>query len=115
MAGMHATTRIRELYDNFGPRKPTGPTISPLQPHYFLLRTFLDEQDLVIIFNTKRCRFQCDFCDLPLKSSRSFISGDKIIDQFLFVVNELKHSLSIIDRLTISNDGSVLDDSTFPT
>lgn len=34
--------------------------------------------------------------------------------QFEHVVDELKHSLSVLDRVTISNDGSVLDTETMP-
>lgn len=85
----------------------------PTLPHYFLHRTFLGDQDLLIIFNTRRCRYQCYFCDLPYKSTKQHIAGDDIIRQFEHVAFELRHSLSVLDRLTISNEGSVLDSSTF--
>lgn len=108
--------KVRHLYNQFGQRKPMGePATDAREPHYFLHRTFLNEQDLLIIFNTKRCRYQCHFCNLPLKSSTSWISGDDILAQFEYVLDELKHSLSVLDRLTISNEGSVLDAETFPT
>lgn len=107
---------IRQLYDEFGQRKPMGMAASDIhRPHYFLHRTFLDMQDLLIIFNTKRCRYQCHFCELPLKSSTSRISDDDILAQFKYVLYELKHSLSVLDQLTLSNEGSVLDSDTFPT
>jgi radical SAM enzyme (TIGR01210 family) len=75
----------------------------------------MGEQDLLIIFNTKRCRDSCHFCQLPIKCSPIWIPGDNIIAQFEYVIDELKHSLSTFDRVTISNEGSVLDPETFPT
>lgn len=113
---MSLDKKVMRLYNEFGQRKVMGaPAPSVRQPHYFLHRTFLGEQDLVIIFNTKRCRYQCYFCDLPRKSSTSWVSTDDILAQFEYVLNELKHSLSVLDRLTLSNEGSVLDADTFPT
>lgn len=85
------------------------------KPHFFLHRTFMGEQDLLIIFNTKRCRYRCHFCHLPYKCSPTWIPGENILAQFEYVINELKHSLSVFDRVTISNEGSILDPETFPT
>src|SRR5262249_55826707 len=108
--------QVRQLYQDFGQRKPMGTSSpDPTRPHYFLHRTFLSEHDLLIIFNTKRCRYQCYFCQLPAKSSKSFIPGDDIIAQFAYVMDEMKHSLSVLDRLTFSNEGSILDPDTVPT
>lgn len=108
---------IRQLYNQFGQRKPMNYSDSSdtTKPHYFLHRTFLGENDLLIIFNTKRCYHQCYFCTLPSKSSRIFIPGDNILAQFKYVISEMKHSLSVMDRITFSNDGSILDPDTFPT
>ncbi len=103
------------LYNTYGQRKSMGiPARVAQEPHYFLLRTYLDEQDLLLIFNTKRCRYQCFFCDLPRKSTISWIGSEDVISQFCYVLHELKHSLSVVDRLTLSNEGSVLDENTFP-
>ena len=111
-----ARQQVRELYERFGQRKPMGESApSPWLPHFFLHRTFLGDQDLLIIFNTKRCKYQCHFCQLPAKSSPTLIPGREIVSQFSYVVKELKHSLSVMDRVTFSNEGSVLDPATFPT
>lgn len=109
-------TTVAHLYRAFGQRKPMG-SVSPSAelPQYFLHRSFLGQQDLLVILNTKRCRHQCNFCQLPLKSSRKFIPHTKILKQFAHVVQELKHSLSVIERVTLSNEGSVLDSATLPT
>lgn len=106
---------VREIYDKYGQRKEMGISAPNTKtPHFFLNRTFRGENDLLIIFNTKRCRYQCYFCTLPYKSSNVFISGEDILEQFKYVLNEMKHSLSILDRVTFSNEGSVLDEKTFP-
>lgn len=110
-----ARQQVRDLYEKFGQRKPMGESApSPWLPHFFLHRTFLGDQDLLIIFNTKRCKYRCHFCQLPAKSSPVLIPGSEIVSQFTYVMKELKHSLSVLDRLTFSNEGSVLDPATFP-
>jgi archaeosine synthase beta-subunit len=104
---------LGRLYDLYGQRKEMGKS-SPAShlPHFFLLRTFFGENDLLVILNTKRCRYQCAFCTLPVKSSRTWIEEGAVIRQFAYVADELKHALSIVDRVTLSNEGSVLDEST---
>lgn len=106
---------VDEIYDRYGQSKPMGHSAQEGdKPHFFLQRTFLGENDLLVIFNTKRCRYNCDFCQLPEKSSEEFIPGKEILKQFQNVVQELKHSLSVLDRMTLSNEGSILDTDTFP-
>lgn len=106
---------VRSLYRTFGPPKSMGvDPIDNAHPLFFLVRQFLDEVDLAILFNTKRCRYQCRFCALPAQSSRRWIEEDKVLAQFLYVINEAKHTLGVLDRLTIANEGSVLDFDTFP-
>jgi radical SAM enzyme (TIGR01210 family) len=106
---------VLSLYREFGPPKSMGERAeSEQRPHFFLHRNFLGEQDLAILFNTKRCRFQCRFCALPFKSSKSWIEADDVDAQYRYVLEELKHSLGILQRLTIANEGSVLDETTFP-
>jgi radical SAM enzyme (TIGR01210 family) len=107
--------RINKLYREYGLGKPMGePSLNSDRPHFFLHRRFLFDQDLLIIFNTKRCRYQCKFCDLPNKSSITDIPSALVLNQFEYVMTELKHSLGVLNRLTISNEGSVLDTETFP-
>lgn len=106
---------VRQLYSNFGQRKAMGISAQDTKhPHYFLHRTFLGENDLLIILNTKRCAYQCFFCQLPAKSSKLFVNEQEILAQLEFVFYELKHSLSVMDRITLSNEGSVLDQITLP-
>lgn len=103
----------QRLYAEFGQRKPMGHAAGTTRrPHFFLLRTFQGQTDLLVILNTKRCRYQCDFCQLPAKSSRVWIPGEDIVAQFSYVLEEVKHALSIVERVTLSNEGSVLDEKT---
>jgi radical SAM enzyme (TIGR01210 family) len=106
---------VGSLYREFGPPKAMGASAPATdRPHFFLHRNFLGEQDLAILFNTKRCRYQCSFCALPAKSSRSWIPADQVIGQFQYVADELRHSLGVLERVTIANEGSVFDEATFP-
>jgi radical SAM enzyme (TIGR01210 family) len=108
--------KIHQLYRTYGPSKQMGDSApAPNRPHFFLHRNFLGEQDLAILFNTKRCQYQCKFCALPNKSSYDWIEAESILTQFEYVITEMKHSLGLLDRLTIANEGSVFDERTFPT
>lgn len=105
----------RTLYALYGQSKAMGESAPDHSlPHYFLLRTMYGENDLLVILNTKRCHYQCYFCQLPAKSSRFFIDTPSILRQFGYVLSEAKHALSILDRVTLSNEGSVLDERTLP-
>ncbi|MGY0063634.1 radical SAM protein [Streptomyces sp. LZ34] len=103
------------LYRTFGPPKAMGESAPASdRPHFFLHRNFLGEQDLAILFNTKRCRYQCKFCALPFKSSREWIPKEGVLAQFRYVLEEDKHALGVLERVTIANEGSVFDETTFP-
>jgi radical SAM enzyme (TIGR01210 family) len=102
------------IYMECGPAKSmTSIGQEPDRPHYFLVRQFLDVIDLLVIFNTKRCRYQCHFCDLPSKSTRNTVSDTQIEAQFRHVLSEVRHSVGLIGKVTLSNEGSVLDETTF--
>lgn len=106
----------KKLYDEYGQKKAMGDSAPASNlPHFFLLRSFWNELDLLAILNTKRCSYQCHFCQLPQKSSRALISSSDIISQFGYILSETKHILSLVGRVTLSNEGSVLDSKTFPT
>lgn len=102
---MDISQLTRKLYKQFGQSKP----MTQDEPCYFLQRNFKGRQDMLIIFKSFPCRFKCKYCNLSNQ-----VWDDKIglIDQFAFVVEQLKHSLSVIDRVTLSNNGSMLDPNT---
>ena len=104
---------VGQLYSKYGQRKPMGQSSpSPERPHFFLLRTFLEMNDLLVILNTLRCRYRCFFCELPAKSSPTWIADAAVLEQFWFVTDEVRHALSIVERVSLSNEGSVLDETT---
>ncbi|PPK65217.1 radical SAM protein [Actinokineospora auranticolor] len=103
------------LYRAYGPPKAMGDSAPAHdRPHFFLHRNFLGEQDLAILFNTKRCRYQCKFCALPFKSSRDWVPAEQVRAQFRHVLDEDRHALGVLERITIANEGSVFDETTFP-
>ncbi|WP_435100751.1 hypothetical protein [Arhodomonas sp. AD133] len=108
------TDLLKQYYLTYGPPKPMNSGNGSLEwPHFFLHRNFLGEQDLAILFYTKRCRYQCAFCALPLKSPQTYIDGASIKTQFMNVMEEMKNSIGSFERLTIANEGSVFDETTF--
>lgn len=115
-AARRLSTVARDLYAEFGQSKPMGSTGPSTElPHFFLLRSFLGEVDLLTIFNTQRCRYQCAFCALPDKATHDWVCDEDIVRQFAHVLAECRHALSMVERVTLSNEGSVLDEETFGT
>jgi radical SAM enzyme (TIGR01210 family) len=113
---MNLSELLKKYYKAYGPPKPMNAGAPNLEwPHFFLHRKFLGEQDLAILFNTKRCRYQCRFCALPFKASRKWVDGELVIQQFANVIGEVKHGIGVFERLTVANEGSVLDQDTFPS
>lgn len=107
---------IKSLILEHGCGKAIGrPSENPKVPHYSLLRNFLGLLDYLIIFNTPRCRYRCRFCDLPKKNTKhiNFQVGD-IYAQFCYAMAYLAPAVDVVQRFTVSNEGSALDFSTFP-
>lgn len=100
---MDVVQKTKQLYKMYGQSKSM---IIEKEPCYFLQRNFKGDQDMLIIFKTPPCHSHCKFCNL---SDRKWNGGLGIIDQFTFVIEQLKHSLSVLDRVTLSNNGSILD------
>lgn len=76
------------------------------------MRKFKGEVDLLIILNTRRCYYNCSFCELPAKSGKDTISADNITQQIISVFRLYAECLDVIDRITLSNEGSVFDQRT---
>lgn len=105
---------VRNEYELWGPSKPMIGLgkLEPTEPKYYLLRKFAGENDLLVILNTQRCGYQCWHCTLPFNSSREAIGASDIMEQFRGVAEKHGPALSIIEKVTLSNDGSVLDEAT---
>lgn len=104
---------IRAIRKTSGARRPMGlSSKSTTRPHYHLLRKFKGDVDLLIILNTKRCHYNCSFCDLPTKSGLQYVTSGDIQEQLSETFSHYRDSLDVIDRLTLSNEGSVFDADT---
>ncbi len=103
------------LRRTYGPRKRMAEAVPSLaRVRYFLLRRFLGDIDLLTILNSKRCRYRCRFCGLGQRAATRMPTREEVQAQYLGVLMEVRHALSLVDRLTISNDGSVFDKETLP-
>lgn len=111
------TEKVRHFYRTFGPSKKmhTGVVARDYDtPNFFLVRKMFGVSDLLVIFATSRCRFDCSFCDLPSRAAAGEVTAQSIVRQFVHSIEAVRHSLGVIEHVTLSNDGSVLDDLTFP-
>ncbi len=73
---------------------------------------------LFAVFYTRACRWnRCLGCNLPATSSLNHIHYRDIMAQIdhLFAIDEVKTRAQEIHKLIVSNNGSVLDQLTFPT
>ena len=113
---INITKELTHIISENGFAKPMKPFANPdvNMPSFFLMRKFIGLNDLLIIFHSKKCRYDCNYCSLNNYNSNEWISAENIINQFHYVLNEVKHSLHIIDSITFSNNGSILDEDTFP-
>lgn len=71
---------------------------------------------LFIVFYSQACRWaRCLGCNLPSKMSVGHIPFDALIRQtdYLFSLPEIAERADSIDKLIVSNNGSVLDEVTF--
>lgn len=83
------------------------------RPKFFLHRVFLGEHDLLVILDAGPCTYRCSFCGLPRASRRSAPSCEQTESQFLNVMRQMRNSLDVLDRLTLSCDSSMLDPAAF--
>lgn len=77
-----------------------------------LVRNIAGQRDLVVVFNSKRCQYQCSFCTLPSTSSYSLIGHNELLAQLdeAFAIADGQE----LDQISLGNEGSILDSSTFP-
>ena len=105
---------VDQLRTEYGDRQPMGAGAArPESAHYTLTRRFKGQLDLLVIFNTLRCHYNCSFCNLPTKSSSIPVPYDLLIAQFESALMRHANVLHVLERMTISNEGSVLDTQTF--
>src|ERR1041385_2059959 len=70
-------------------------------------------RELVIVFYTKRCQYQCTFCTLPSTSAFSDVSDQGIQGQLDYAFAVAGDELRRSEQVSLGNEGSILDERTF--
>jgi radical SAM enzyme (TIGR01210 family) len=84
------------------------------EPLSVVVRQVFGLPELVVVFYTKRCRYQCSFCTLPSTSAYSDVPFDDVKAQFDRALEFAGPDLPSIGQVSLGNEGSILDDRTFP-
>lgn len=83
------------------------------EPLSVVARTVFGLSELVVVFYTRRCRYQCSFCTLPSTSAFSDVSFEDVRRQLEVAFARADTGLSGIRRISLGNEGSLLDERTF--
>ncbi len=83
-------------------------------PLSIVTREVFGVPELVVVFYTRRCQYQCSFCTLPSTSAYSDVSFDDVARQLDHGFAQVAASLATIERISIGNEGSILDARTLP-
>lgn len=108
MRGLHAANKTHGFDDSHDPKKPIT--------HFF--QETHEGLVLFVIFFTQACRWmRCAGCTLPSTSALRHIDFGDIMDQThsLFTEPDILARADEIQKVIVSNQGSVLDEETFPT
>lgn len=108
MRGLHAAKKTHGFDDAHDPKKPIT--------HFF--QETHEGLVLFVIFFTQSCRWmRCAGCTLPSTSALRHIDFGDIMDQThsIFTEPEVLARANDIQKVIVSNQGSVLDEETFPT
>jgi radical SAM enzyme (TIGR01210 family) len=83
------------------------------QPLSVVMRKVFGVPELIVVFYTKRCRYQCTFCTLPSASAYSDVSSESIRGQLAAALEFAASELPAIRQVSLGNEGSILDEDTF--
>jgi radical SAM enzyme (TIGR01210 family) len=83
------------------------------EPLSVVMRQVFGVSELVVVFYTKRCQYQCSFCTLPSTSAYSDISMSSIQKQLEHALEYAGVALNSIKQVSLGNEGSILDERTF--
>lgn len=106
--GLHAANKTHGFDDTRDPKKPIT--------HFF--QETHEGLVLFVIFFTQACRWmRCTGCTLPSTSALRHIDFGDIMDQThsIFTEPDVLARADDIQKVIVSNQGSVLDEETFPT
>ena len=91
-------------------------THDPMRPAQFWFQESEDGLILFVVFYTQACRWsRCLGCNLPSQSSLDPVGFAAIIQQIDYLFSEagIQTRCPDIDKIIISNNGSILDEQTF--
>jgi len=83
------------------------------EPLSVVTRRVFGVPELVVVFYTKRCQYQCSFCTLPSTSAYSDVSTAGIQSQLEHAFAQAGDELSGMEMISLGNEGSILDERTF--
>ena len=84
------------------------------EPLSVVVRQVFGMPELIIVFYTRRCRYQCSFCTLPLTSARGDVSFEDVKSQLDGALEFARSDRESIGQVSLGNEGSMLDEQTFP-
>ncbi len=84
------------------------------EPLSVVTRQVLGKTELIIVFYTRRCRYQCSFCALPSTSAIGDVTARDISKQIDHAFRGVTDRASIT-QVSLGNEGSLLDTRTFPS
>ena len=86
------------------------------RPSQYWFQTSQEGEILFIVFYTQACRWsRCLSCNLPAQMSKVHVDYKSIMAQvdYLFCQEDILAKRGVINKVIISNNGSVLDEETF--
>jgi radical SAM enzyme (TIGR01210 family) len=83
------------------------------EPLSAVTRHVFGVHELVVVFYTKRCQYQCAFCTLPSTSAYSNVSTPDLQKQLEQAFAHAGDELDGIEMVSLGNEGSILDERTF--
>lgn len=84
-------------------------------PIYHGKRNFLGKKDLVVSLDTGRCGYgKCTMCAIPGRSSRNAIPESEINGQIDWIFGNYGNEIDTFEQFSAGNEGSMLDERTFP-
>jgi len=93
-----------------------GETQNPCLPAQYWFQRSSDGLTLFIVFYSQACRWsKCLGCNLPSKMSQFHVSFDKLMKQVDYVFDYVVSAENrlAIEKIIVSNNGSILDEDTF--
>jgi archaeosine synthase beta-subunit len=84
------------------------------EPLSVVVREVFGVRELVVVLYTRRCRYQCSFCTLPLTSAYVDVPFRDVKAQIARAIEFACAEETRLGQVSLGNEGSILDERTFP-